>query len=145
MVKIDNFSNFSLFLWLDRARWELSFKHVAERSVISTETYRVQKILWCLLLSELIDDTFYHTCHDTSQVIITQFTRNRTLQRLFFWVVNASKRGAKDNGLSSLFLCASSIRKMTALRHDFRQISIFKWYSKQRYLKVTENTYPFRI
>ena len=25
------------------------------------------------------------------------------------------------------------------------QISIFKWYSKQGYLKVTENTYPFRI
>ena len=31
------------------------------------------------------------------------FARNRTLQRPFFWDVNASKRGAKDNGLSSLF------------------------------------------
>ena len=63
-----------MFYWLDRVVENFLLKNIAGRDVVSTETYVAQKSLWCFLISELIVNKFCHTGHDTSQVIITQFT-----------------------------------------------------------------------
>ena len=91
-----------------------------------------RKRVWYFLLSELIVNKFCHTCHDTSQVIITQFTavyKKSYSTSSFLFGCKCFQKGGKRSCLSSLFLCASSIRKMTALSNCF---------------KTTGGTSPFR-